>query len=508
MFRRPKIGFFRRYARNRRGAVIMLIALNFLVMAGLTGAAIDTARAFYLRSELMSALDAAALAGGATVSSANFDATVHKYFSANMPDGFMGADVSALDIQTDTYKEHVTISADASLPGTLMKVVGYGDSMAHASSEVTIERKGLELALVMDNTGSMGDTNTAAMKQAATDMVNILYGDRDEVDDLYVSLVPYVSMVNIGTGNVSWTNGVTAANYSPTAWKGCVFARTNEMTDALPTGTNKWDAFLWPSSTDNPWQCTGANAPFTNCRNEMTLSRHRSTCGAAGSQWHTTGATNINENQCAGNNGTGPNLGCGPAITPLIKSKASVIAAINKMNYWSRGGTNSGVGLAWGWRVLSPTWRGKWTPSGSEDTLPLDYHTPLMAKAIVIMTDGNNDWYDYDASNSDNYATNMTNYAGDMTAYKRPDDGVLGTTNKTTATNTLNTNFANLCTTLKAQGIIIYTITFNLSNTTVQDLWRTCASSPSYYFNSPTTTALNSAFRTIGDSLSNLRISK
>ncbi len=60
------------------------------------------------------------------------------------------------------------------------------------------------------------------------------------------------------------------------------------------------------------------------------------------------------------NDGTGPNLGCGPAITPLIASKTNVLAAIDEMLPWHRGGTMANLGLAWGWRVLSPSWRGLW----------------------------------------------------------------------------------------------------------------------------------------------------
>ena len=501
MFKR----FLLKVWKNRRGAVIMLIALNFFVMVGVTGAAIDTARGMYLRSEMMSALDAAALAGGATVNQATFNATVNKYFNVNFPAGNLGATMQPVQIAVDTYKEHVDLSVNGSLPGSLLQVIGAPASVAQ--SEVTVERKGLELAMVMDNTGSMGATNIAAMKSAATDMINILYGSNPNVDNLWVSLVPYVSMVNIGTGNTSWTTGVTPANYSPTTWHGCVFARTNEMTDDTPAVGGLWTPFLWPSSTDNPWICSAANTPFTNCRNEMTMARHRSTCGLASGRWSTTGQYNINENQCAGNNGTGPNLGCGPALIPLTASKTAVIAAINQMDFWSRGGTNSGVGLAWGWRTLSPKWRGVWG-SPTPANLPLDYNTPMMSKALVIMTDGNNEWYSYDTVPSDNYASNMTIYAGDMTAYSRPENGKLGTTNKTTATNILNTNFSNLCTTMKNQGIIIYTITFNLSDTTVQNLWRSCASNPSFYFNSPDTATLTAAFHAIGDSLSNLRISK
>ena len=46
-----------------------------------------------------------------------------------------------------------------------------------------------------------------------------------------------------------------------------------------------------------------------------------------------------------------------------------------------RGGTTGNLGLTWGWRTLSPRWRGAW---GGEtpNTLPLDYKTPLMEKVV------------------------------------------------------------------------------------------------------------------------------
>ena len=69
---------------------------------------------------------------------------------------------------------------------------------------------------------------------------------------------------------------------------------------------------------------------------------------------------NIDESNGAQNNGLGPNLGCGPAITPLVASKTTVHEAIDEMQPWHRGGTMANLGLAWGWRVLSPTWQGLW----------------------------------------------------------------------------------------------------------------------------------------------------
>jgi hypothetical protein len=55
-------------------------------------------------------------------------------------------------------------------------------------------------------------------------------------------------------------------------------------------------------------------------------------------------------------------------------------------------------------------------------------------------------------------------------------------------------------------NIIVYTITFNLTDAPTQDLFRSCASQPDYWFNSPTQADLRNAFRQIGSQLANLRL--
>jgi hypothetical protein len=67
-----------------------------------------------------------------------------------------------------------------------------------------------------------------------------------------------------------------------------------------------------------------------------------------------------------------------------------------------------------------------------------------------------------------------------------------------------------MCTTIKQNGIIIYTILFNhdtISSAT-QTLFQSCVSDPSYYFLSPTQADLESAFTQIGQDLSTLRLSQ
>ena len=77
-----------------------------------------------------------------------------------------------------------------------------------------------------------------------------------------------------------------------------------------------------------------------------------------------------------------------------MQSKATVDAALDGMGAWSRGGTSGNEGLAWGWRVLSPRWRGLWG-GDTPNARPLDYDAADTDKVVVMLTDGNNEVYDW-----------------------------------------------------------------------------------------------------------------
>ena len=491
---------FKKFARDEKGSVFVMITLCMVMMIGIVGAAVDYARASLLKSELSSALDSAALAGGTVANSANFNSTVQKYFNVNLPAGYMGATIDPLNVVLSTNKDLITISATAHLNNSLLKVVGWNMANVSASTEVTVEKKAMELVLVMDNTGSMAGTSMTNMKAAAQSLLDIMYAGKETIPDFYVGLVPYASSVNIGSSRTSWLTGYTASNYSPTTWKGCVNSRgANEATELTPEAGGLWTPLFWETSDDNEWKCATNDS---TCITKLNNAADHSTCGAAaGRITACTGAKcNINENECAGNLGSGPNLGCGPAITSLTPSYTEAKNAIAAMDAWSRGGTMSDLGMAWGWRMISPNYQGRWGGS-TPNTLPLAYHTPLMDKVVILLTDGENQFYDYKGDGLVN--------GSDRTGNGRLGEGLMGSTNSTNATNNINTRLTNICTAMKNQGIIIYTITFtNSVNNNIRSIYQGCASKPEYYFDSPTSADLNTAFTSIGDSLSNLRISK
>lgn len=189
------------------------------------------------------------------------------------------------------------------------------------------------------------------------------------------------------------------------------------------------------------------------------------------------------------NNDYGPNKNCPADVTRLTPQKSTVKTAIASMK--AVGNTHINFGAVWGWRMLSPKWRGIWGGDMSTYNLPLDYNTPHMSKAAVIMTDGEN-----------------TMSSSVYTAYGWLSDRKLGTNNSSVAVTQLNNRLSSVCTSMKNAGIIVYTIAFNGPDANTQKLMRTCATQDAFYFNSPTSAALQLAFKQIGDSLSNLRVSK
>ncbi len=527
----------RRLLVEQRGAVAAIMGLAIIPLFAVVGLAIDTGRGYMLKSKLSYAIDAAGLAGGRAFDTDLREEDIAMFFEANFPTGYMGSELLPGNpiVTFDDANNRIIIEATATLPTRFMSVAGIQEFEVSARTVIQRELQGMELVLVMDNTGSMRSGGKIdAMKDAAAELVNILYGDRDEVDDFYVGLVPYAATVNIGSDRTAWLTGYDADDYEPTTWKGCVEAREypNDSNDALPE-VESWSPFLWESTLRKYWSngYHGSNNPAVNDANGDGLDDDGNPFPLGGdNEWDPAGPESALklDNDLYQNEGTGPNLGCPPAITPLVTSKATVLAAIDDMGPWHRGGTMANLGLAWGWRVLSPQWRGRWG-GDTPDELPLDYHAPNMHKVIILLTDGNNEWYDWPGTN-DSDCGNRSPYKGvpgknsyasspcntyksmfpgaDYTAYGRLNEGRLGTTSNSGANAVINDRMLELCEAMKAQDIIMYTITFQVSSATTQNLYRSCATDADHYFNSPSNSQLEEAFEQIADELSNLRIAE
>lgn len=238
----------------------------------------------------------------------------------------------------------------------------------------------------------------------------------------------------------------------------------------------------------------------------------------------------------------GPNMLCAMnAILPLTASRTTVQAAVNAIQAPDKsGGTTVAAGMQGAWYTLSPNWQSWWTgiaTSATLGTLPLAYNTRNMTKAVVILTDGDNNWqlpYGCSSTNCSGSSTSSYIVQGNpavsnellYNAYGRASAVAanynatsinLGTRSsaQTNADAWLDTRFASICAAMKnststnpaEHAIRIYVIGFEVANAQ-RSMLQACASSTTapYYLEAPSASDLQSAFSQVANSLSSLRL--
>jgi Flp pilus assembly protein TadG len=522
------------------GAAAPMVGICAIMLVGAVAVAVDVGRAQVAQSKLQASLDAAGLAAGAMVGQ-SLDENIlkpeaRKYLDANFAGESIGATICETCFDLDLAEDEtiVTLEATATLPTTFMRIFGQEKIEVAARSEITREMTGLEVALVLDVTGSMDDPvggsgpgsstkKIAALRTAGVDLVNILFGSNEEVDDLWVGVVPFSQSVNVGTDHADWIADLatyTDMIYCSGPTSGTPKCPDNSLTISSANVSTRTDPItkvnMYMDAAPSDWYfkdpTTGERHTWGGCVLERwSNGRDVTDDPPSVEKWNTyfvpdTGASGNNNWRGPDQNGNGngnyrvnnsidrsANKGCPQqAITPLTNKKADVLAAINNLVN-PRGNTHVNVGAVWGWRLLSPQWRGLWGGDMDDNDLPLDYDEPLSQKAVILMTDGTNTMSD-----------------GIYTAYGWLDDGHLGTTSETTAVTKLNQKTTAICNAMKQNGILIYTIVFGNTgiSSASKTMMKNCASETDFYFASPSQEALQAAFRAIGDSLSKLRVSR
>jgi hypothetical protein len=168
---------------------------------------------------------------------------------------------------------------------------------------------------------------------------------------------------------------------------------------------------------------------------------------------------------------------------PLTSDKSSLLAKVDKLS--AAGGTAGHLGTAWVWYALSPNWSSIW-PFASA---PAAYGSADLQKIAILMTDGEyNTQYD-------------SNGVGvDYNAYPSCPDAANGCSTAQTRA---------LCSAMKAKGIVVYTIGFQLGgNQTAIDTLNQCATEAGKVYTADDGDQLKQAFRDIAIKLTSLYLSK
>ncbi len=432
-----------------RGAVAVIVALAMIPIMIAGGLAVDLSRAYLTQARLGHALDQAGLAVGSmratTSDTATLEAEFNSFFTANYPSTELG---TTHDLTFVDNNGVITVTGKATVETVFMKIVGIDSVTVGSSAEITVETSGLELVMVLDNTGSMGTTKLNQMKSAALDLIDILFDDETTPDTLKVGLVPFSGSVNIGSGMSTYVNDTSGYDWGDSSWGGCVMARSSpdDTEDSYSGSSDRWEPFYWANDEDNNDWIDGSSYDIDD-----TPPSYR-----------------------------GPNKYCPLEVTPLTNNRTTLEDEIDDM--WSAGYTHINFGAVWGWRLISPE---------EPFTQGASYSDDEWNKAVIILTDGAN-------------TTSNSVY----TAYEYRSDGVLGSTSSSGTSDELDDRTEDVCTNMKNAGVIVYTITFQVSDSDTQTLFENCASSTDKYFNSPDSATLTSAFRTIGAELKNLHLSQ
>ena len=245
---------FLKGSRSDCGAVAIIFALLALLLFALAGIGLDTSRAVHAATRTTQALDAAALAAAkgmntSDLTDAEVQAIAQDTFNANTQLNRDQAVFTPVNTVIDRDAGSVTVSVTARVPSTFTKVLNLDYLDVNRSVTAIYKMKNVELAMMLDVSGSMGGQKIADLRSAANDVVNILIPDESS-DKVKIGIAPYATSVNAGP----YANAVTGGQSSS-----CVSERSggSAFTDDSPAvqligadATSCPSAFIQPLTND------------------------------------------------------------------------------------------------------------------------------------------------------------------------------------------------------------------------------------------------------------------
>ena len=370
-----------RLLSDRSGNFAVVFALSAVPLLLMAGGGVDIGRAYYVRSDLTNALDAAtlAVASSTDTSTSALNSRLSTIFTANYHLSAMATATAPSMVITNNV---VDSTVSATLPMTLLSFIMPSITIT-VTSEVNKQTSGIELVLALDTTGSMADNNKMVeLKAAAHSLIQTIFGNASSATAAFVGIVPFTDTVNIGSANTTYVSDPSVYDWGKDSkgkalgWGGCVEAPngSHDQDDAFSATNGPWLPYYWPSSSSNYWK---------KVKNGVTTYAITSSVG--------------------------PNVGCvAQPITRLTNQRAPLDTAIDALS--PNGSTHINVGMAWAWYTISP---------GFPFTEGQPYDSPKFKKYVVLMTDGENTFQTF-------------------SAYGNLSDGKLGTTNQSSAVTQLN----------------------------------------------------------------------
>jgi Flp pilus assembly protein TadG len=521
---RRLLSCFSRFWSNRRGNVAIIFALAIVPVMGSIGAAVDYSFANASRTAMQAALDNTALdlSKQMPLSQTNLNTIGWEYFTGNLGTTPVVITSSNLTINAATNNQLVLdVSGTYTLGlGGVLKLVGVNPSfIVRAHSEVQWGNSRLRVALVLDNTGSMSQSNKiGALKTATTNLITQLQNAANVNGDVYISIIPFVNTVNVNSSNytASWidwydwehnsynqnsgscsVSGNSSQSSCNSAGTCSVSGHTTQST-CIAAGTcslsqwttkskcqskgGTWTAGVWTAATwtfdhstwngcltdrGTPLNYSGYTGPGTGAGNDQNIS-----APSANAESNPANAPDSSKFPAEPSNGN--TSACPLQMMGLTYDWTALKNLVNLMT--PNGTTNQPIGLVWGWQSLV---------GGGPLTSPAMDPNYTYNQVIILLTDGLNTqdrWYGDGSTTSTQVDARMYSGSG------------------STATGT--------CQNIKAAGITIYTVQVDTGGDPTSTLLQNCASDPTKFFILTSSSQIVTTFQQIGTALANLHLSQ
>lgn len=344
----------KRIVDDQAGAVALIFAIACAGLMMCVGLAIDVARHESFASRLQQSLDSTALAAAKMLSDPNandeeIQQRADAFFRAHAQTiGIASTNISALKIAIDRTQSSVEVLANvraSSLFGGFFSIPRL--QQITRRSKVVYDMTAVELAMVLDITGSMATKGKLQdLKHASKDVIDTLFDGALNDTNVKIALAPYSAAVNVG----EFANDVTALPMSTSCYKPCWYCQrictdvTGTLVDTCVIERQGGAAFT-DEAPSGP-----AKLPNVSAMSPIPI---RYTCPSA-------------------------------SVIPLSDRthRDDLKAAIDA--YVADGATAGHIGTAWGWYLLSPNWASVF-PS---ESAPSAYGNSKAQKSMIVMTDG------------------------------------------------------------------------------------------------------------------------
>jgi hypothetical protein len=381
-----------------------------------------------------------------------------EYFLANMGSHTL----TGLNLEIVQENGVVKLQATGDYNSVIASVIGIQQFQVGANSEAKWSLGKLEIALVLDNSGSMGSLGRmTALKAAAHDLLIVLANAARDSGDAKIAIVPFDSAVRLpySRGNApDWIKWGTSGSCNiPSSW----WRNTSTHASCI-SSSGVWTWEKWTSKKWAFWVGCVEDRDYITSASPNVINDVLDTAPVTGTK------TSARRTQYPARSCDDNSLS---ELLPLTTDwgagnsthATTLHGKINRMQ--PAGWTNITVGLAWGWHLLSPT---------AVYTEGAAYKTENLTKYIVLMTDGDN-------TRSRYYACS------------------------TSGTCPIDARTSAVCTNIKNAGIKIYSIRLIDGNA---DLIRNCATNPTMYYDVQDAGQLSAVFNSIGAEIASLHLSK